>query len=113
MTIQSTTPQQATMIICNTVGAIVVRHINIYEMTQNDKGVKLIYSIKRSKKKLGFNINKNETSLVLVEGFQAAPVTMVQDGKKAQWFYDNFVSFDAQSFEDTVKGYDKVIYSHG
>jgi hypothetical protein len=112
MTTAIKTATQHTMIICNTMGAVVVRHINIHEMTPNDKGVKLIYSMKRSKKKMGFNIKKNETSLVLVEGFQAAPATMVQDGKKAQWFYDDFVSFDAESFEDTVNKFENIIYSH-
>jgi hypothetical protein len=102
---------KATMLILNTIGAIVCRHINLIELSESDTHVTLKYKMRGGRKIQGYKISKNETSLVLSKGWKI-PDGMIES-KPGVFGYNSFVTFDKDKFIDVVsKELVEVFYQH-
>ena len=107
--------KKATMLIENTMGVIVLRHITLDSIEQDQKDeskVNILYKMKGARKTKGFKLSKKETQLVLAEGWQI-PEGMDKCTRYANtWGYDSFVQFETARFKSTMNKLNNVFYSH-
>jgi hypothetical protein len=111
--------QRVTMLIENSMGCIVLRHITLSEKTNvslRSQGWKqsdvlnLYYVMRGCRKVGGWRIDK-DTAIVLAKGWQA--VDGMNETSKAQFTFDEWECFEADRSQAVKAQLSDVVYFHG
>ena len=113
--------QKATMLIQNSAGATVARHIRIHEKTnavQNkftgeNEYICLYYAIKGKRKVEGFKISAKETKLILAPGWQHLEGMEESARVKGQFSYDSWTCFGDHDWDSAAAQIKNSCYRHG
>ena len=104
-------PYKATMLIQNTMGATVARHITItHELLETNTDVTLCYKTKGARKAKGWRISKRDTQLIICEGWVA--LEGLEQIKNGEFMLTSFTSFDKSEFNTIAKQIGKRTYTH-
>lgn len=111
--------KKATMLIQNSMGCIVLRHITIHEKTMvkpNEKNklypvptLLLYYAMKGKRTAYGVSITENP--IAIAEGWQTLP-NMVEDGVKGQFGLREWDCFDSVTYQSLKAQLTSIVYDH-
>ena len=104
------TSTKATMLIENTAGATVARHITIVKFTENTDSVTLYYKSKGARKVQGYKISKKDTQLALANSWQS--INGMTETKRGTFMYGEFTIFDSSNFSNAKKQLKNISYIH-
>jgi hypothetical protein len=111
--------QRVTMLIENSMGCIVLRHITLSEKTNVSfhysswkqlECLNLYYAMKGCRKVGGWRITQ-DTAIVLAKGWQA--VDGMNETSKAQFTFDEWECFETDRFQVAKAQLSDVVYFHG
>lgn len=108
-------PAKATMLIQNTVGALVARHINLETLLAEEKNgahsVVIRYKLKGKRKLTGTRIFQRDTQLVIAKGWQSIE-DMKETDIRGVFMPNEFMTFDDNDFDTKRKCLVDEIYTH-
>lgn len=103
--------KKVTMAIVNTMGALVIRHITLCKIIEEDKGVVVYYKMKGGRKVIGVRIKANDSSVAFANGW-TKPLG-IDEVKRGVFMPDSFTSFSTGEFDKQVKNMgEAVFYRH-
>jgi hypothetical protein len=111
--------QRVTMLIENSMGCIVLRHIVLNAETyaylqpstwNPSQALNLYYAMKGCRKVGGWRIEK-DTAIALAKGWQA--IEGMTETSKAQFTFDEWECFETDRFQAAKAQLSDVVYSHG
>ena len=100
------------MLIENTIGILVLRHINLIDIKENQDTVTLKYKMKGGRKIKAYKISKKETSLAVSNGWTKIEGMKENSLYKNTYGYDSFTSHDTESFNYVESRLNKITYKH-
>lgn len=109
ITVKKAKLKKATMLIENTMGATVLRHINLHTIEEKEDEVLIIYKMKGARTLKAYKISKKETQLAFSDEWQT--VQGMEKVKCGSYMYNSFLSFGG-SFTKALESLKNVSYSH-
>ena len=102
---------EATMLIENTAGYTLARHIKIVNIKDNSDSLSLWYKVKGGRKTTGVRIDKKGTQLTLAKGWQQ-PTMLTDNTKRSTFGYMEFVIFGDGNFSRPHNELEDIFYTH-